>query len=281
MVRLLWQRETDGKDYSSPERQAALEARLTELTSRIKDRLIADRYRETLKRLKSDLFWNATARVPNIKGKGKRKGFKDEPAPAMPSTRASLLVTVDAPQDALREAVILATLLRFPELLSQFETWLERLDLSTEDHSRLRNLLLTHGHSADCLALIRADSPAALDRLVANPHVLSTPHLGSRASADYAAACIEETFARLLADRAHRVEVAEAICEAEGLTDEGQTWRISHANLARETAARGPQESNAEVVIAPNGVVMSKEEIEYSRKSHASIDPTRGGKSRH
>jgi len=281
MVRLLWQRETEGKVFDSPERKAALDKSLRAALKRIADPSIRAHYGEEIKELRWQLF--GTRRQPTQRPARPwtpgQKRFQPEPMPTH-SARASYLATAQAPEDALREAVILATLLQSPALIPQFESALERLDFSTEDHNRLLNLILTHGHATDCADLVRADSPAALERLMANRHVLSSPTMKPNADPNFAAACVEEALARLQADRAHRAELAEAIEAAEGLTDEGQTWRIQHANEARVAAARGQQDDNAEMVVAPNGVVMSKDEIEYSRRSHALIDPTRGGKSR-
>jgi DNA primase len=283
MVRLLWQRETEGRVFDSPERKAALDKTLRAALRRIADPSIRAHYGEEIKALRWDLFGtrraapgNAQPRRPWVPG---QKRALPDPMPTA-GTRASYLATAPAPEDTTREAVILATLLHIPALIPRFESALERLDFSTEDHNRLLSLTLTHGHAPDCTDLVRADSPAALDRLLDNPHVRISPTMKPSADPDFAAACVEEALARLQADRAHRAELAEAIEEAEGLTDEGQTWRIQHANEARVTAARGQQDDNAEMVIAPNGVVMSKDEIEYSRRSHALIDPTRGGKSR-
>jgi DNA primase len=282
MVRLLWNRETEGRVFDSPERKAALDKTLRGHLKRIADPSIRGHYGDEIKALRWDLFGSQRPAPTARKGRDWVPGQRRQPPPPvpMPSTRASLLATAPSPEDSLREAVILATLVRFPGLMPRFDHTLERLDLTSEDHTRLRNLLLTHAEDPDCAGRIRSDSPAALDRLMANPHVRIAPALQPRADAEFAAACVEEALARLKADRAHRAELAEAIEEAEGLTDEGQTWRIQHANEAKEIAARGSQEDNAEVVVAPNGVVMSKEEIEYSRKSHALIDPTRGGKAR-
>ncbi len=287
MVRLLWQRETDGKVFDSPERRAALDKTLRAALQRIADPSIRTHYGEAIRDLRQELF--GAARRPFQPARPPRPGqgffpkgrFPLPPAPAMPSTRASLLATADAPQDGLREAVILATLLRFPELLPRFETALERLDLTTEDHTRLRNLLLTHGDTADCVDLIRADSPAALDRLTANPHVRIAPALQARADADFAAACIEEALARLQADRAHRAEMRDAEEDVTHLADEGLTWRISRSAEARQTASRGPQEQKGEAIIAPNGVELNREELDRARRLRDQIDFTRGGKSRH
>lgn len=282
MVRLLWQRETEGKSFDSPERKAALDKTLRAHLKRITDPSIRAHYGEEIKALRWELFGSQRRRTQTpARGQPWPRSRFAPPAPSMAATRASLLATAPAPEDALREAVILATLLRFPDLVSRFDSALERLDLTSDDHTRLRNLLLTHAPRPDCADLIRADSPAALDRLLANPHVRIAPALQPRADAELAAACVEEALARLQADRAHRAELAEAEDDLAGLADEGLTWRIGRAVEARVTAARGPQEQKGEAIIAPNGVELDREELERARRLRDQIDFTRGGRARH
>lgn len=285
MVRLLWQRETEGRDFDSPERRAALDKTLRAALKRIADPSIRAHYGEAIKELRQELFGAnrraAALRGTSPRGQGFRPGRFAPPAPALASTRASVLATsARAPEESLREAVILAVLLRFPELVTRFESALERLELTSEDHTRLRNLLLTHAHTADCADLVAADSPAALDRLQANPHVRIAPALQPRADAEFAAACVETDLASLLALRAHRNELAEAEEDVAHLADEGLTWRLSKAAEARHAAARGPQEQKSEGLIAPNGVELDRAELERARRLRDSIDFSKGGRNR-
>ena len=280
MVRLLWQRETEGRVFDSPERRAALDKALRATLKRISDPSIRAHYGEEIKELRWQLFG---ARRPAPRRDrpwtpGQRR-FQPEPMPTE-GTRASWLATAPAPEDALREAVILAALLQRPALIARFDSALERLEFSTEDHDRLLSLILTHGPAQDCADLVRADSPGALDRLMANPHVRINPALQPRADEDFAAACVEEALARLQADRAHRAELAEAQADVEGLADEGLTWRIGKAAEARASAARGPQEQKTEAILAPNGVELDREELDRARRLREQIDFTRGGKAR-
>ncbi|APX90935.1 DNA primase [Brevirhabdus pacifica] len=56
MVRLLWQRETEGRVFDSPERKAALDKSLRDILRRIRDRSIRGHYADEIKRLRWDLF---------------------------------------------------------------------------------------------------------------------------------------------------------------------------------------------------------------------------------
>ncbi len=286
MVRLLWQRETEGRVFDSPERKAALDKTLRAALKRIADPSIRAHYGDEIKQLRWDLFGTnrRPAAQPRSQSGGQpfRKGrFVPPPAPPLAVTRASLLAAGHMPEDTLREAVILAALIRFPALVPRFETSLERLDLTSDDHTRLRNLLLTHAQDDDCRARIETDSPQALDRLLAHPHVRIAPPMLPRADEEFAAACVEVDLAALEANRAHRAELIEAEEDLDGLADEGTTFRLSRATAARQSAARGaPKEQKGEAVIAPNGVELDREELDRARRLHDQIDFTRGGRSR-
>ncbi len=283
MVRLLWSRETEGRVLDSPERKAALDRDLRAHLKRITDPSIRAHYAEEIRALRQDLFGQGRRAAFTAPGRRDFSSKNRAPFPAAPlaATRASLLAAGTAPEDALREAIILAACIRFPALVPRFETSLERLDPVSEDHRRLRNLLLTHAAAPDCRDRIAADSPAALDRLMSHPHVRIAPPMLPQTDAEKAAACVEVDLAALEAIRAHRAELAEAQEDVVGLADEGLTWRVSRATAARNTAARGtPKEKKGEAVIAPNGVELDREELDEARRLFDHIDFTRGGRSR-
>ena len=68
--------------------------------------------------------------------------------------------------------------------------------------------------------------------------------------------------------------------DIEGLADEGLTWRLSQANVARFTASAGPQGKTAEAVMASNGVQMDKDELEGARSLWDSIQFSKDGPKR-
>ncbi len=105
MVRLLWQRETEGRVFDSPERKAALDKTLREALKRIADPSIRAHYGEEIKQLRWDLF--GTQRRAQTPPPAARRGtpfpkgrFQPPPAPSLPSTRASYLATALAPKTA-------------------------------------------------------------------------------------------------------------------------------------------------------------------------------------
>ena len=283
MVSLLWRRETEGKNFDSPERKAALDKTLRAALKRIADPSIRGHYGEEIKRLRSDLFGtNArpfNPRAPRAPWQPGQRGKPFQPVAPMPSTKLSLLATpADLVQDSLREAVVLAACIHHPGLIARFESALERLDFVGPGHDTLRSLILYQQSAPDLLAVLMAEAPLPTEAVLLHPHVRITAAIGPDAPGETAEQCLAEALARLQADRAHRLEIADAEDDVTGVADEGLTWRVSKAAEARHSAARGPQDAKGDSVIAPNGVELDRDELNRARSLHDSIDFTRGGR---
>ena len=241
MVNLLWQREVEGRNFDSPERKATLDKSLRAAIKRIADPSIRSHYGEEIKRLRWDLFGQRPRAATRIPAFGATRKGKFEPPilNALPSTKGSLLATANPQvEEQLREAVILATLITHPGLIVQFESALERVALTSDDHIALRRLILANS-GADAAQMhdhVRATAPRALDALMARPHVLIAPPVRNRADAELATLCLAEELAKLEARRAARREIEEAVEDMSGLADEGLTWRITKATEARHRA---------------------------------------------
>lgn len=285
MVNLLWQRETEGRVFDSPERKAALDKSLRAALKRINDPSIRGHYGEEIKRLRWDLFGQGprggatpprVQRGPWVPG---ARGAKFQPVAPMASTRASLLaLDVEIGPDILREAVVLAVCINHPALIATHESALERLEFRGEGHDLLRSLLLYHQADPDLLSVLMEQAPLPTESVLLHPHVRITQALSADAPQEGAAQCLGEALGRLFADRAHRLEIADAEDDLSGVADEGLTWRLSKAAEARQIAARGTQEAKADSVVAPNGVELNREELDRARQVHNSIDFSRGGK---
>jgi DNA primase len=239
MVRLLWQRETEGRVFDSPERKASLDKSLRAHLMRIVDPSIREHYGQDIKRLRWDLF-GQKPRAGFVMGKGR---IQPE-MPATPATKGSLLATASAQvQETLREAVILATLIIHPSLIHRFESALERLQFTHDDHHLLRGLILQHADASDIQGQINSTAAPALAELMARPHVLIAPPVRNNLDTELAAMCLAEELAKLDAHRGARREIAEAVAEIDGLVDEGLTWRLSQATSARNRADSPNRES--------------------------------------
>jgi len=248
MVRLLWQRETEGKLFDSPERKAALDKSLRTALMRITDPSIRGHYGAEIKGLLSELY-GQTARGPLAPRKewqpGAPRSGKGGWAAALPvkptaGTKSSALA-LDGAEERLLEHVILATCLTHPRLIAAFESDLERADFFDPDAAALRDALLHHASEGDRAvfrAKIEADHRSMVETLFSQGHVISAPPVRNAEDTELARMCLAEGLAKLSARRGARREVEDAALDLGGLADEGLTWRLNQATSALHRAER-------------------------------------------
>ncbi len=265
MVDLLWTRETEGRNFDSPERKAALDKSLRAAIRRIADPSIRAHYGEEIKRLREDLFGTRGSRRGAREGgfaprdgfaggfsAGFSKGFGRErpPAQPLPTTRSTLLVAGDERvAEHLRESMVLGILAVHPELIAEFESQLERVVLTHPDRERLRAVMLAAAHvaPAEIAARLAAEAGADLENLLGLPHLRTAPPILKREDGALARLCLAEELAKLATERAVRAEVEEAMEDLEGLADEGLTWRLAQATTARERAKQSKLDDTSDM----------------------------------
>ncbi|QIE45176.1 DNA primase [Pseudohalocynthiibacter aestuariivivens] len=261
MVQLLWQRETEGRVFDSPERKAALDKVLREKIKLIRDPSIRTHYGQAIK----DLRWQLFSPRKGPRKNGDPRWTKPEMS-ARASTKSSMLATSgNRAQDHMREAVILASLVATPEICTQFETPLEHLECRDPLHAQLRDLLLHHAaNGSDTLRaeIDRSLGSDTLEKLMTLPHVAITPPVRQPGNAELAQMTVAEELAKIAATRGLKAEIVDAAEDMMGLADEAVTWRLGQAAEARNRAVRSQHEDKAEYDFAENGARINRGERE-------------------
>ncbi|MCF2904546.1 DNA primase [Octadecabacter sp. CECT 8868] len=261
MVQLLWDREVEGKNFDSPERKAALDKSLREKIKLIKDPSIRSHYGQAIKDMRWDLFG---AKRPAAIGGGPRNTWTPKGAklPAQSSTKASMLAGDNLSEDHLREAVILAVLIRNPLILNDFYGALERMRCSTPEADHLRQALLRMEAEEGLQdQLIEQIGEEPLEMLFSQAHVAITPPVRRPDNGDMARMCLAEELAKLTARRGHAHEVEDAIEEMNSdVADERLTQRLAQSIAAMNNAGRQDNDDSAEYDTSGNGARIKKEE---------------------
>ncbi len=251
MVTLLWRRETEGQVFDSPERRSALDLRLREALKRIADPGLRRHYGDAIAELRRALFrpqWTPRPWRPGGKSGGRTRGFAEAQAP-LASTRAK---AVSLNGDVLKTGLILATLLRFPDLIDAFEDQLERLAPRDPDHAALiAHLLRTQIRDAAALTeeISASSLRPALESLLGLSHLAITPFLIGDGDAVRAADCLAEEFTKLNAARAIEDEMVEATQDLGAVTDaEDHTlaFRLNEAVRGKHAALHPKGDDNEE-----------------------------------
>lgn len=252
LVKLLWQRETEGQVFDSPERRAGLDDRLRAALDKITNKSLRGHYAEDLRRLQHAFFKPQRSRQTPWAPKGRSgPGFTAPPAHALQATRATLLANGEGADIAerMREEIILAILLTHPALLEHFMSDLERAEMRTAGHETLRQalLMLPERQSDDLLQILPDPALAEATRILELGHVAIAPPVRNRDDNEFARKCLEEEFAKLFSRRGVALELREATEDLADLADEGLTWRLRQAAETRNRAERSRLSDSADL----------------------------------
>ena len=260
MVELIWSRETEGQVLDSPERRAALDARLRAKLASIRDENLRAHYQSEIRTRRAKLFATPEreerparrtgAPHPGRKARG-RLPWTVAAAPR-PETLASLLGRGEPglfAESRIRECAILAGCINHPELATEFEDRLERVPFTCPDLEKIRDALLSSLEAA-----LNAPDPAEelgraigqrtgrnpLIDLLAPGQVRANRYLSRSAEPEQARRAIDEELTRHAATLGRSAETLEAQREIIADEGEGLTWRLSEAVSAEFEANTRP-----------------------------------------
>jgi DNA primase len=258
MVDLLWQREIQGKVFDSPERRAMLDKGLREKIAMIRDPSIRSHYGSAIKELRWALF--GTGRQQLWSGQWGKKVKID----ALSTTKQSALAqAADHVPGRLREAVILAALVKAPALVAEFQEPLESLACSDPRHRQIQTILLsqTVAPAEKMLGAIEAAfGSSELQGFLAQSHVAVVPCIQRSDDLDLTRLTLREEFAKLDARLGLAAEIEEAAEDIASLSDETLTWRLKEAASAQESATLSVHKDTAEYDLAENGARINRDE---------------------
>ncbi len=261
MVKLLWQRETEGKVFDSPERKAALDKSLREKIKLIRDPSIRSHYGQEIKDLRWQLF--RPQRQSQNRTWQPRGKWQPQTQPATTGARASFLASSENADIQLREAAILAIAILNPQVVIQFEHQLEEMECHNPDHAALRGAILRHAIDDPDNLRDHIDQnlgPEPLENLLALRHVAVIPCVYKPGDVEKAQMTLAEELAKIKALRGLDAEIAEAAEELSDLADEALTYRLAQAAEERNRTSRSQNEDRAVFDIADNGARINRDE---------------------
>ena len=230
LVELLWQREIEGQNFDSPDRRAALDKRLREALMQIGDRSLRSHYGDAIRDLRWALFrpTRTSKQTWSLKKQNQR---------AHATTRASALVQSDGDiSRTLREAVIVAVVLKTPQVIDKFYDDLIMLELQDRTFADVLSVLLDARPAdtqaaADCV--IAELSHDVLEKLMSSSHLSIIPCLKKPGNIELASMTLQEELGKLAAQRGLTAELNEAFETASEDLDDTVFWRLGQAANAQ------------------------------------------------
>ncbi len=255
MIALLWDRETAGQPLDSPERRAALDARLRAHLARIADAGLRAHWEREIRMRRAALFEQPRpARTPLPRSARGKAGFGGPRVLApMPGTRGSLLARDPGghAEARVRESLILAGCLNHPDVALACEDRLERLAFRCPDLGAVRDALVAAlatvgpGDGEALRAAIAArlgHDPMPL--IAACGPVRANPHVRADSDPERAARAVDEELTRHAAQTGRDEEIREAAIDLAATDDEAITLRVRAATEAEQSANSRPLEDD-------------------------------------
>ena len=270
MVNLLWQRETEGKDFDSPERRALLDKSLRTAVMKIRDKSIRHHYGQAIKELRYQLFApinNGLNPLNKLRSLGYSQVWGKKPKlMASANTKSSMLaIQSDETNWRLRESLILASAIKNQSAALKNESALERCPITTPDLVEIMNAILINLHIKKTDAGMRNSFEeniqnslgySPIDKLMKLKPLKKHPYLKNNTDPDLIQQTLEEELAKHVALIGAQNEIKEAEQDLTGLVDEGLTWRLQQAAMAKTKATRAIEEEDSET--DENSLEMSK-----------------------
>ena len=246
MIDLLWQRALEGQNLDSPDRRAAFDASLKNITKKILEPTIRNHYFAALKAKRSDLLRTTGITKSNIFTKNKKNTF------ATIGAKSSTLATKSSDEKtvkSVRDVVIFAILFTHPELMKEFSYRLERMELQNKNYIELRNQILQNidNKPEELIDLLNTKFSKLIKDILNNPYVKISPALQKNNQKVVAIKTLKEEFTKLETLEGMKKEIQDAIEDLNSVASESLTWRLGQATDARSKAQRSTLEEVEEV----------------------------------
>ena len=252
---LLWRRETDGFSFNNPEARADLDKRLDLALSNIRDRQLKYHYQQHFKDLKWDAF---------TKKSGKKSSAIQDNTSARTAVKGSFIANSDKKNFiSLKEKVILAILVKYPNLIERNKEKLMAMEWIYKDHVLIVDEILNNGHLGheEILANLQNKfGDKLIEKLLRQNHIQIIPCLGTKNDPEQAALVLSDEISKLEMQRGLDAELEEVVNSPAEELDETAFWRLGQANQVKQNLNKSEKDDVENFETAPNGVKFNKEE---------------------
>ena len=252
---LLWKRETEGLSFNNPEARAALDKKLDQAISNVRDRQLKYHYQQYFK----DLKWGAFIKKPL------RKSLNlNNITSAGNAVKDSFIANSDKKNFiSFKEGVILAILVKYPNLIETNKEKLTTMDWNSKDHVSLLDEIINMGHlgyKEITENLEKKFGDKALGKLFKQSYVNIIPCLGTKNDPQQAELILLDEIKKLEIQRGLDAELQEVVNSSAEELDETAFWRLGQATQVRLSSNKSEKDDLNNFETAPNGVKLNREE---------------------
>jgi DNA primase len=252
---LLWKRETEGLSFNNPEARAALDKKLDQAISNVRDRQLKYHYQQYFK----DLKWGAFIKKPL------RKSLNlNNITSAGNAVKDSFIANSDKKNFiSFKEGVILAILVKYPNLIETNKEQLTTMVWNSKDHVLLLDEIINMGHLGHkeiTENLEKKFGDKALGKLFKQSYINIIPCLGTKEDPQQAELILLDEIKKLEIQRGLDAELQEVVNSSAEELDETAFWRLGQATQVRLSSNKSEKDGLNNFETAPNGVKLNREE---------------------
>ena len=252
---LLWKRETEGLSFNNPEARAALDKKLDQAISNVRDRQLKYHYQQYFKDLKWGAFNKKTV---------KKSSDLNNITSAGNAIKGSFIANSDKKNFiSFKEGVILAILVKYPNLIETNKEKLTTMDWNSKDHVSLLDEIINMGHlgyKEITENLEKKFGDKALGKLFKQSYVNIIPCLGTKNDPQQAELILLDEIKKLEIQRGLDAELQEVVNSSAEELDETAFWRLGQATQVRLSSNKSEKDDLNNFETAPNGVKLNREE---------------------
>ncbi|MDA9613341.1 DNA primase [Paracoccaceae bacterium] len=252
---LLWKRETEGLSFNNPDARAALDKKLDQAISNVRDRQLKYHYQQYFKDLKWGAFNNKTL---------KKSSDLNKITSAGNAIKGSFIANSDKKNFiSFKEGVILAILVKYPNLIETNKEQLTTMDWNSKDHVSLLDEIINMGHLGHkeiAENLEKKFGDKALGKLFKQSYVNIIPCLGTKNDPQQAELILLDEIKKLEIQRGLDAELQEVVNSSAEELDETAFWRLGQATQVRLSSNKSEKDDLNNFETAPNGVKLNREE---------------------
>ena len=252
---LLWKRETEGLSFDNPDARAALDKKLDQAISNVRDRQLKYHYQQYFKDLKWGAFNKKTV---------KKSSDLNNITSAGNAIKGSFIANSDKKNFiSFKEGVILAILVKYPNLIETNKEKLTTMDWNSKDHVSLLDEIINMGHlgyKEITENLEKKFGDKALGKLFKQSYVNIISCLGTKNDPQQAELILLDEIKKLEIQRGLDAELQEVVNSSAEELDETAFWRLGQATQVRLSSNKSEKDDLNNFETAPNGVKLNREE---------------------
>ena len=254
LLEIIWEHETKGATYKTPENRASLENKLSTILKKMTDVKLRSHFSSAFYELKQNLFRQGqnsysnflkSQSIPQDNAFKKTSKKLERPTSGAKKSLLASSTKPDSMESRFQETAIIISLINHPKLIRIFSLQLDEIEFLFIDlkniYQKVLSLTAKEQLSRDEL-LEKLNEISGHDvylKLISTGHLKVNPFLKQCASFEEAKMALDDVLTRKIARQNMVQELADAQDEIRDKGNEALTWRLDQANQFLHQAQSG------------------------------------------